>query len=534
MKTLNEQLNRMKSLMGDGRLYGNLVDKKPINEWRLIGQAAKNSDEAFEIFSKAEKYYDDAVKSGKVSRTPEFLNNISKGTSENYNTILNNFSRNLDTVDDMVKHMDEFDAIYKGILSPTQYDSYKSFIKFASENGIENINIVKGLEDGSPYFMKFPAELNLRWVIFSQWFKKQPNAVKKEVVELLRGKKIKNIEPIESTLHYPTKTIDDLASEVGYTWRYFGKNLTAPKMSGWKFHIFGNTLDDSLYLKNELEPLLQKWGAYGKVGGVRHVERFIPGHLQHGKQGATIYIPQSIIDSGQQKQFYNELVSTLSNYKNKGGTINGDKMLTPQIHYRYELTDVIPPGGLRDHNHYRSLYNNASINPNSVYKPNHVVDLFSVKPKSGEILSTSMENNFKITSIIDDTSQINWGSVTNANNLDDYNKFINNAMETGDFSRISRRGFENYGINNFRKYLNTLYNIKNGKSLPINHLKNQLFSGDNIKWADVTNANNLDDYDKVINRAIETGNYSTISRAGFENYGIDNFREYIKNLYGGN
>jgi hypothetical protein len=213
INNLNEQLNRMKSLMGDGRLYGNLVDKKPINEWRIIGQFAKNSDEALELFARAEKYYDDAVKSGKVSKVPSMIDDVVKSSGQgSFETILSRFSRNLDTVDDMIKHMDEFDDVYKAVLSPKQYDSYKSFIKFASENGIENLDIIRGIESGSPYFMRFPAELNLRWVIFAQWFKKQPNSVKKEVVELLRGTptdKIVGDVPIKGSL------LDDLAKTTG-------------------------------------------------------------------------------------------------------------------------------------------------------------------------------------------------------------------------------------------------------------------------------------------------------------------------------
>ena len=37
--------------------------------------------------------------------------------------------------------------------------------------------------------------------------------------------------------------------------------------------------------------------------------------------------------------------------------------------------------------------------------------------------------------------------------MDDYNKFIANAIQTGDYSKISKSGFERYGIDNFREYL---------------------------------------------------------------------------------
>jgi len=49
-----------------------------------------------------------------------------------------------------------------------------------------------------------------------------------------------------------------------------------------------------------------------------------------------------------------------------------------------------------------------------------------------------------------------------------------------------------------------------------------------INWGVITNAKNMDDYNKVIAKAIKTGDYSTISRGGFEKFGIPNFREYLQ------
>jgi hypothetical protein len=48
---------------------------------------------------------------------------------------------------------------------------------------------------------------------------------------------------------------------------------------------------------------------------------------------------------------------------------------------------------------------------------------------------------------------INLTNVNNEKNLNDYNKIIANAIKTGDYSRISRGGFEKYGIPNFREFL---------------------------------------------------------------------------------
>jgi hypothetical protein len=37
--------------------------------------------------------------------------------------------------------------------------------------------------------------------------------------------------------------------------------------------------------------------------------------------------------------------------------------------------------------------------------------------------------------------------------MDDYNKLIASAIKTKDFSKISRGGFEKFGVPNFREYL---------------------------------------------------------------------------------
>ena len=48
-------------------------------------------------------------------------------------------------------------------------------------------------------------------------------------------------------------------------------------------------------------------------------------------------------------------------------------------------------------------------------------------------------------------------------------------------------------------------------------------------FTNILNAKNMDDYNKVIAKAIKTGDYSYISSKGFEKFGIDNFRNYLKN-----
>jgi hypothetical protein len=49
-----------------------------------------------------------------------------------------------------------------------------------------------------------------------------------------------------------------------------------------------------------------------------------------------------------------------------------------------------------------------------------------------------------------------------------------------------------------------------------------------INWDGITNAKNMEDYNKIIAKAIKTGDYQYVSRSGFEKFGIPNFREYLQ------
>jgi hypothetical protein len=73
----------------------------------------------------------------------------------------------------------------------------------------------------------------------------------------------------------------------------------------------------------------------------------------------------------------------------------------------------------------------------------------------------------RLTSIIGDTSKIDWSKIANKKGTSDYEKLINysnlidTAIETNNYSMISRGGFENYNIPNFRTYIMDL-DLKGG------------------------------------------------------------------------
>jgi hypothetical protein len=233
--------------------------------------------------------------------------------------------------------------------------------------------------------------------------------------------------------------------------------------SGWKFHVFGEDIKDLVYLTDALTPVIEKYGAHGKVGGTGHLslDAFKPGGYQYGKQGVTIYIPVDVINSNLQKKMFEDIQTAISGYK-KGGTISGDKALTPAIHYRYELLgpidyktgiSTVSPGidpitKKPLPSDYSNMY---SKNEGGPYKPNDVPDIFDLPPVS--IQTPPQKNTNFISNVLGDDSLIDWSKITNAKNSNDYNSLIKQALDTGEFKYISRGGFENYGIPDFRQYL---------------------------------------------------------------------------------
>jgi hypothetical protein len=264
-------------------------------------------------------------------------------------------------------------------------------------------------------------------------------------------KNVSNGSGPQSYLDNLSKT--ELETRLGsYSWKNIGYNQDL--MSGWKFHVFGEDLKDAVYLQDALKPVIDKYRCSAKIGGTyqNSADSFKPGQVQHGKQGATIYIPPNVINSGNQKEMLSDIQNAISGYK-KGGTISGDQAITPSIHYRYELTGPVPKGGI-DMGTYDKMY---SRNDGGSYKPSDVDDLFETST-TGTIKSVpKIENGFLATKF-GDTSNVNWEVIANAKNMSDYDVFIDEAFKTGDFSKISRSGFEDYGIPNFREYLMNIYN----------------------------------------------------------------------------
>lgn len=108
--------------------------------------------------------------------------------SSSFEVILKDFSRNIDTVDDFVRHFDDFAPIYKAAMTPRNYEIATRFMsKLKGGANLANVNIMKEI-DGVPYFLKLPKEMDFNWIVFQLWFKMQDEATQIKTLERLDAK----------------------------------------------------------------------------------------------------------------------------------------------------------------------------------------------------------------------------------------------------------------------------------------------------------------------------------------------------------
>ena len=144
--TLNEEMNRMKSLFGESRLYGNLVSNEKTN---LITEAgpgkrffAKNLAKAFSV----------------TLKTFEDLGNFTK--------FLN---REINSVDDMIKHVDDFPVIWKAIAKKTDMLAVRRNLVKLSK--LDEMGKLKGISEESivKIINGFPNEGGMQDMILDMW-----------------------------------------------------------------------------------------------------------------------------------------------------------------------------------------------------------------------------------------------------------------------------------------------------------------------------------------------------------------------------
>lgn len=370
------------------------------------------------------------IKQMTPEESKQLINNVS-----NY-ILSTNLSKNLNSISSSDPLLNTFKTTVSSELSTEQAQRIINNIQLY-KNAVNNLSDVK---------------LKENWLNAIDLAEVQANTT------LLKNELPNTPQNLESSVPDPQSYLNglsetELISRLNNSYSWLSNGIYPELVGGWKFHIFAEELKDMVFLKEKLWPVAQKWNAEAKVGGTGQLnsELFKKGEIQHGKQGVTMYIPVEVVNNGLQKQMLSDIETAIYGYK-KGGTIQGDKIITPAIHYRYDFLGPVPQEGIpRKYAGGDGMYRTNTGGP---YKPADVPDIFETSslPNQNDI----NKSNF-LTNNIGDTSLIDWTKVTNAKNVNDYNILINQSMDTGDFQYISRGGFENYGIPDFRQYLKDKY-----------------------------------------------------------------------------
>lgn len=143
--TLNEEMNRMKSLFGESRLYGNLVDKKEnivSEQYRFF----RNLDSIYKVTLKS---FDD------LGNFTKFIN------------------REISNVDDIIKHLDEFDTLWRVVLPNVKnWEGVKNNLnrlkKLSDSGKLKNIPEDQWINKVLP---GFPEKGGMRDIVNDMWRK---------------------------------------------------------------------------------------------------------------------------------------------------------------------------------------------------------------------------------------------------------------------------------------------------------------------------------------------------------------------------
>ena len=282
---------------------------------------------------------------------------------------------------------------------------------------------------------------------------------KKSVVNNMKSE-IPEVQVKTTTSFTPSSVASSFIENLAYGNKSFVQMTDGGPMSGWKIHIYGEDVSDSAYLITKLDDYLKSNNSAYKIA-TDNFYKSAKGTKQEGK-GLTIYIPYDIVKNGKQKEFFDDIESKISDYT-KSGTISGDKSYNSKIHYRYEYNqpfDALPEGGVTNSDVGKYYVDNQGdyMSGTGTVQPDlfgriPTTDISQTASKEGTTVTYDMLKGNRISNKSFTDDKINWNSISNAKNLEDYNKLIAQAIQTGDYQYISRGGFENFGIDNFRDYL---------------------------------------------------------------------------------
>jgi hypothetical protein len=456
---LTEEINRIKKMMGLNLLNEGWDD--------IFKKLFGVSDETVTVISK--EFGDDPGKyssklasivggTGSISDVTTYLSRQGTGTSDE--AIVAWIKTQPEIIDQIARNSDEvMKKASKIVYGKLQLS------EFLTPNALDVINttlLIKLEEDSVDVIIKY---IDKCLDVLTKLPQRGNNSDLDTLIKQLEDKKRLSENYKSSMSSSPVvKTTDEFtpsptAKSYLETFAYNNSNsfiqmATGKPMSGWKIHIYGDSVEDSAKLITKLDDYLKSTESFYKIATDKFYKNS-SGTKQQGK-ALTIYIPYDVVKSGKQKEYFDGISQKLGNY-NKTGDISGDKSYNGVIHYRYEYKepfDTLPEGGVTigDAGKYYESNEGDYMSGTGDKQP----DLFNRSSTTDSPIvkqTTDFLSGKRISNRSFNESDIDWANITNAKSVDDYNKIIANAIQTGDYSRVSRSGFERYGIDNFREYL---------------------------------------------------------------------------------
>jgi len=138
---------------------------------------------------------------------------------------------------------------------------------------------------------------------------------------------------------------------------FYYLDKTIDNLSGWKLHIVGISIEDSVLIYNSIEDIIAKYKLCLKVACKNGFESWISNinHKDYGKC-ATIYLPSSIFKNKLLFILLKEIENKLKDYNPSSINIIGDKPIDNKIFYRYELSKPVDPTIGVSKQEYEDLY----------------------------------------------------------------------------------------------------------------------------------------------------------------------------------
>lgn len=230
-------------------------------------------------------------------------------------------------------------------------------------------------------------------------------------------------------------------------------------LSGWVIYIFANNTEDVSELINLTDDIISNY----KATSVASTDKYFGENSSISNVGLKIYLPYNLVKTGLQKKFFDEIKSAIDIY-DPSGVINSSKKYTDNIYYRYEFN--IPYQDLEDGGiPFQNISSYKSTNYSDYMSGIIQLDLFSEQNELYNYYKTKINSSKLLIDFINqEKNRIIWTNMGYSDNNAEKNKSdlilkLNNAFNKNIFITIPKGGFENFGINNFRKFVK---DIKNG------------------------------------------------------------------------